>query len=283
MRRGQAVLLCILVSVGVGVPAYLVQVREPAPGPVRAGPAVQTRSTEAPRPAVTDAELSSAPRETPTSTGLLSAQAPDLARAAAGPGWTVSEVIDGDTVDVVRSGRTERVRIIGIDTPEQGECGFDDAARALALLAAGQTVTLETAAQARRDEYDRLLSYVDLQADGTDVGLALIFDGFAVARYDSLDGYGAHPRESAYRAADERSQPVLSCPTAPDEPSTPSEVPVPSGPDRSGCDPSYPGVCIPPAPPDLDCPQVPYQSFVVLGPDPHRFDGNGDGLGCEPP
>ena len=35
-----------------------------------------------------------------------------------------SRVVDGDTVDVrLTSGRTERIRLIGIDTPERGKCG----------------------------------------------------------------------------------------------------------------------------------------------------------------
>lgn len=50
---------------------------------------------------------------------------------------------------------------------------------------------------------------------------------------------------------------------------------------RSGCDPSYPTVCIPPPPPDLDCKDVSYKRFKVLPPDPHNFDGNNDGVGCE--
>jgi len=47
------------------------------------------------------------------------------------------------------------------------------------------------------------------------------------------------------------------------------------------CDPSYPDVCIAPSPPDLDCKDVPYRKFTVLPPDPHRFDGDKDGIGCE--
>ena len=46
------------------------------------------------------------------------------------------------------------------------------------------------------------------------------------------------------------------------------------------CDPAYPTVCIPPPPPDLDCSDIPYRNFTVLPPDPHHFDGNGDGIGC---
>jgi micrococcal nuclease len=40
-------------------------------------------------------------------------------------------------------------------------------------------------------------------------------------------------------------------------------------------------VCIPPSPPDLDCADIAFRRFRVLGPDPHRFDINRDGVGCE--
>jgi micrococcal nuclease len=48
-----------------------------------------------------------------------------------------------------------------------------------------------------------------------------------------------------------------------------------------GCDPAYPTVCIPPPPPDLDCGDIPYRNFRVLPPDPHHFDRDRDGIGCE--
>jgi len=47
------------------------------------------------------------------------------------------------------------------------------------------------------------------------------------------------------------------------------------------CHPSYPDVCIPSPPPDLDCTQIPFRRFRVVGSDPHRFDGDHDGVGCE--
>lgn len=57
-----------------------------------------------------------------------------------------------------------------------------------------------------------------------------------------------------------------------------AEVQSPPQPD---CDPSYPTVCIPSPPPDLDCKDIPYHNFPVRPPDPHHFDGDGDGIGCE--
>ena len=58
-------------------------------------------------------------------------------------------------------------------------------------------------------------------------------------------------------------------------------IPVSGGGATGNCDPSYPTVCIPPPPPDLDCPDIPYRRFQVLPPEPHDFDREGDGLGCE--
>jgi len=50
---------------------------------------------------------------------------------------------------------------------------------------------------------------------------------------------------------------------------------------QTDCDPSYPDFCIPSPPPDLDCKDISKKRFTVLQPDPHRFDGDKDGIGCE--
>jgi hypothetical protein len=47
----------------------------------------------------------------------------------------------------------------------------------------------------------------------------------------------------------------------------------------SNCHPSYPTVCIPPPPPDLDCGDISFTNFRVVGSDPHGFDGDNDGVG----
>ena len=71
-------------------------------------------------------------------------------------------------------------------------------------------------------------------------------------------------------------------PTAVALPATLTPLPAPPDPARaSNCDPSYPTVCIPPPPPDLDCGEIPYRRFQVVGADPHRVDGDHDGIGCE--
>jgi endonuclease YncB( thermonuclease family) len=51
--------------------------------------------------------------------------------------------------------------------------------------------------------------------------------------------------------------------------------------DNVNCDVAYPDVCIESPPPDLDCDDVPVKGFKVVPPDPHGFDSEGDGIGCE--
>lgn len=69
--------------------------------------------------------------------------------------------------------------------------------------------------------------------------------------------------------------------SSPAPPTTASASGTPPAAGR-GCDPSYPDFCIPPPPPDLDCKDVaPHHNFTVLPPDPHHFDADHDGKGCE--
>lgn len=126
--------------------------------------------------------------------------------ALSGEVWIVTRVVDGDTVDVRRGSTTERVRVIGIDTPERGECGYEPAASALGALILNEEVALTPGARDDRDRYDRLLRYLD--TGDIDAGLYLIEQGLAIARYDSRDGYGRHPREGVYVAADDATEHV---------------------------------------------------------------------------
>ncbi len=51
--------------------------------------------------------------------------------------------------------------------------------------------------------------------------------------------------------------------------------------DDGDCDSSYPDICIPSYPPDLNCDDISKKNFEVLPPDPHGFDREEDGIGCE--
>lgn len=110
-------------------------------------------------------------------------------RMSAEPGKaTVVAVIDGDTIDVEIGGREERVRLIGIDTPETKrpdtpvECfGPEASAFTATLLPPGTTVRIDRDIVGR-DDYGRLLGYVHLQGDdgaSTFVNLEIIRMGYA--------------------------------------------------------------------------------------------------------
>lgn len=71
----------------------------------------------------------------------------------------VTEVIDGDTIVVLLNGKKERVRLIGIDTPEAGRPYFEEAKNKTKELVLGKKVRLEKDVS-ERDKYGRLLRYV---------------------------------------------------------------------------------------------------------------------------
>ena len=100
-------------------------------------------------------------------------------------GATVERVVDGDTIIGHVGGRRERVRFIGIDTPESVkpntpvQC-FAIAAsnRTKSLLPAGTPVRLVGDVE-QRDKYKRLLAYVYRAKDNLFVNLSLVRDGYA--------------------------------------------------------------------------------------------------------
>lgn len=130
--------------------------------------------------------------------GCAPAELPEATAPPAAARATVVSVIDGDTIE----SSAGTVRLIGIDAPERDECGYAEAAAQVsALLGPGAAITLTLPdGENDTDRYGRLLRYVDT-ADGVDVGMSVVTAGLAVARYDSVDGYPAHPREAQYRAS----------------------------------------------------------------------------------
>ena len=90
-----------------------------------------------------------------------------------GKNLTVKEVIDGDTVVLSNS---QRVRLIGINTPEQGMYFFDEAREVLEVMVLGKEVILEKDIS-EADKYGRLLRYVYVR--GLFVNLEMVEKGFA--------------------------------------------------------------------------------------------------------
>jgi micrococcal nuclease len=231
---------------------------------------------------------------------LLALAAPSMAAAqvAQSPA-TVVRVVDGDTVDVqLVDGRTERLRLIGIDTPEvvdprkPVQCfGREASAHAHELLD-GQAVALELdPTQGERDIYGRLLAYLWLP-DGRNFGEAMIGDGYAheytyQLPYAYLDSFKAAQDVaianqsglwSASTCAGDTTQPADSVAA----PQAAASDPPPSGPAP------YAGL-YDPFGSDRDCgdfrTHADAQAFFIAagGPrtDRHRLDADHDGIACE--
>jgi micrococcal nuclease len=341
----------------------------------------------APLPAIPDADVVFAPVR-PGPSGDPEAPPPPEATPA-----TIVSITDGDTLDVAFSdATTDTVRLVGINSPEPGECFDEEASVVLSMLTpVGEQVWMTTDVS-DRDQYDRLLRYLwvgdmsvneemvrrgaaiarryppdvalagrleqaqiaardgglglwrpdacgpaagteivvlEVEADapgddnqnlnaewvrlrndgelGVDLTGWVVKDESASNRYELPSGFtlhagailtlytgcGAATATSLFWCAggavwnndgdtafilDQNGNTVDSLSYTPPTVTTSVEENAFSG---GNCDSSYPDVCIPPPPPDLDCGQIPYRRFRVIGPDPHGFDGNSDGVGCE--
>ena len=82
--------------------------------------------------------------------------------------------IDGDTV--VSSLGT--IRLVGMDTPEKGECGFASATERMRNLVKDKDAQLTPdSMQELHDKYGRLLRYIEI--DGVDIGELMLREGLA--------------------------------------------------------------------------------------------------------
>ena len=132
----------------------------------------------------------------------FSADGVSAAFPAVATSGVVALVVDGDTLVVrLAGGKRERVRVLGIDSPEmqpRERCAVQ-AAQAARRLALGKSVALiGDRTQATRDRYKRLLAYVTLPG-GSDLGSRLVATGYA-----KVYVFGGRPflRVATYRAAE---------------------------------------------------------------------------------
>lgn len=121
--------------------------------------------------------------------------------------YDVVRVVDGDTIDVSFDGKIERLRLIGINTPETVdprkpvECFGTDASNKAKSVLSGKKVILESdSSQGERDKYNRLLRYVFLE-DGTSFNLLMVREGYAYEyTYDLPYKYQASFKEAQKQA-----------------------------------------------------------------------------------
>jgi micrococcal nuclease len=226
---------------------------------------------------------------------------------------TFAGYVDGDKVRISVDGSSAvEILLAGIDAPEKGECyRSESVARMEELLEVGDTIYLEQSG-VNLDGKDRPIRYLWIPSNGDGkaslLNTKMVREGYAgfddrkdnPKYYDRLEELqaeakankvglwgacgGVHevPKPKATKT------PVPPTPTAaPTLEPTPTEDPNANAgfglASQNGCDPSYPDVCIPPISQtgDLDCGDVGFTWFTVVPPDPHNFDRDGDGYGCE--
>lgn len=221
-------------------------------------------------------------------------------------------MVDGDTVEVLRSDGTSRtVRILGIDSPETSECWGSDSSEFARRTLTGASVRLAAdPTQQDTDTYGRSLRYV--LVDGSSYSILAAEAGAArsyvhdapvqqhsaiaaAERSAQATGTGlwgppcngsTQTRESGSTPLSPEPPPEPAAPDVPDVPSPEPVAPPPGTPETP--EPSVPtedcaegySPCLPPPPPDLDCDQV-EGPITVTGSDPHGLDGDDDGTACE--
>jgi micrococcal nuclease len=197
---------------------------------------------------------------------------------------TVFSVGDGDTITIRNAnGQNTTVRLACIDAPETSQLGGKESAQRLSsILPRGTTIKV---IPVDKDQYGRTVGVIFTNQN---INLQLLQEGQAwvYEQYISNCRTSAPQLRQAQNIAKanrvglwsqanpcppwdfRKGQCVIASP-----PPTPNQ--------GLNCDPSYPDVCIPPEPPDLDCGEIPHRRFRVIGLDPHGFDRDRDGIGCE--
>jgi endonuclease YncB( thermonuclease family) len=234
---------------------------------------------------------------------------------------TVASVYDGDTLTLRNGKKIRLLQIDTPELGSGECYSRAARTALLSLVPVGSGVVLEQdPALDKVDRYGRLLRYirrggvnVNLELVRRGAATPYFYKGdrgryanqlmtaAQVAKAAKRGLWGACPRTilDPLHAADTGVSGPPTTPPAPTTTTTPATTTAPAPTTTSAAPPpppttttpsancaaSYPDVCIPPPPPDLDCKDIPYRKFRVIynvpDPDPHRFDGDRDGVGCE--
>ena len=170
---------------------------------------------------------------------------------------SVTRIVDGDTIHTA----TLKIRLSLTNTPETYEDGFLEATEfTKKLCPVGSKILVDQDDLQRVDKYGRVLGKV-FCGDKV-LNSELLYNGHAniLTQYCSTSEFSGEDWAKRFGcgpyASEDTQKPYF-------------------------CDPSYPDFCIPSPPPDLNCKDIIQKKFRVIGSDPHGFDGDGDGIGCE--
>ena len=170
---------------------------------------------------------------------------------------TVTSVIDGDTIKV----DGQSIRFALVDAPKIKYDGGQSLNFVEQVCPVGSTVVVDQDDDQLEDKYGRMLGVVycndlNLNKELLDSGLGDLYSAFCDQSEFSTHSWAIKHgcTSSENETTNQQTQ---------------------------NCDSSYPDFCIPTFPPDLDCGDISQKRFTVLQPDPHRFDADKDGIGCE--
>ena len=181
----------------------------------------------------------------------------------------VTRIVDGDTIHTA----TLKIRLSLTNAPETYQDGFREATEFTEKLCpVGSKILVDQDDLQRVDQYGRVLAKV-FCGDKV-LNSELLYNGHAniLTQYCSTSEFSGEAWAKRY-GCDSKEIQLTTTPSPP--------TPVQPKTQEISCDTSYPDFCIPSPPPDLDCKDISQKKFRVLQPDPHRFDGDNDGIGCE--
>ncbi len=281
--------------VGLGVLVAIGLVNPSGPG---------SSTTDAPPTGLTaGTSPSSTPLASPTASGLATSSAEAAVPPPAAPTGvpadaqqaTVARIVDGDTLELAATAPGPAtqidVRLLEINTPETQhpdkpvQCyGAEATAHLTQLAPVGSTVWIQRD-QEIKDQYGRYLLYL-WNEQGTFVNLALVRDGYAEAvlyrpndkHWNTISAAETNAQQvtvGLWGACDHFGSPAHTPEATSNPQPQPDLEPNIENNDSSG------DYRFPPPPPDKDCSSIAASSFPVRPGDPHRFDRDGDGIGCE--
>lgn len=185
-----AILLIVLFTIGIGTLAFIPNNNLP-------------KQTPTPQPTVINQTTSPTPTIQPTIIPTSTSNISNRTNAK------VVKIVDGDTMDFSIDGKTERIRVIGINTPEtvdprkSVECfGQEASNQAKKILTVGLSVELEKdPSQGERDKYNRLLRYIFVDNGMVDFGKSMISSGYAYEyTYDTPYKYQSEYKQAQKEA-----------------------------------------------------------------------------------
>lgn len=246
-------------------PASPSETTSPSPTPSKSSPSPSRSPSPTPTPS---------PEPTPDTTAVRSDDAPVVLAGV------VTNVVDGDTLDLDDG---TRIRLAIVDTPEvhggKEPCGAEASALTRRTVLGEHVSILRPSGAPRMDSFDRMVGEV-VHGDGVSLNVQLVAAGLGSVdeRFTSEDADLAARLRDAQRGAASPSCGTVAAPPPPAPKPEPEPEPAPAG---GNCAPGY-DPCLPPYPPDLNCSDVngPIRVDHAHG-DPHGFDRDKDGIGCE--